>query len=203
MKPTKHLLATILTLTVTACALSAPMQRGSRLGSSSVASEDQKKSASGYTFSVKVDGDDLVVENVVATNFGGIDDYQDNGLTEGGVQLRKNGKSAPVDGCSLPMKGYTEQHYSGPNTSGSPIPALPYLKTKVVVTYKDKSITVPVIERGPGPNLRSHAVIDLTYKSFAQFAPVKEGMLKGVSFRILGAAKYLKTPFVPIDALKL
>lgn len=185
------------------CSTPAPKQSGSRLESSIRHSNTAGIKRHGYQFQVEKDGDDLVVNDAIATNFGGVGDYQDNGETEGGIHLRKDGKDVLVNGCSLPMKGYTEQHYSGADTSSSPIPALPYRSTKVIISYQGKSITVPLIERGPGPNSPSHAAIDLTFKTFMVFAPLKQGMLNGVSFRIIGAAKYLKEIYIPPDARTL
>jgi len=159
-----------------------------------------EQKASGYRFTVKVDGNDLVVENVAAVPFGSMEEHNDVVETEGGVELQKKGKDLQVEGCSLPMSGYAERNYTGVNTSGSPIPALPYRSTKVEVTYRGRTITVPLIERGPGPDAPDGAAIGLTYKSFAEFAPPGEGKLTGVSFRILGAAKYLQKPYVPPSA---
>jgi hypothetical protein len=150
-----------------------------------------------YDFKISVDGNDIVVRGVRCTNFGGVDDKEDDGNTEGNVSLRENGKDKPIDGCALPMQTYTELGYSGADTSSSPIPALPYKKTKVAVTYHGKTIIVPLIERGPSPDAASHAVIDLTNFSFLKFAKLEEGILYDVDFRIIGAAKYLKVPYVP------
>src|SRR5262245_32429214 len=44
----------------------------------------------GWNFKVFVDGEDLVVENVRATCFGGADDPQDSGETASGVSTKNN-----------------------------------------------------------------------------------------------------------------
>jgi len=138
-----------------------------------------------------------VVYGVICTHFGGVDDKQDNGITESGISLRDGAEDKPVPGCALPMQTYTELGYGGGDTSSSPIPALPYKDTLVQVMYQGKSITVPLIDRGPSPEASSHAAIDLTNFSFSQLADLNTGIIDKVDFRILGAAKYLTNPYRP------
>lgn len=56
------------------------------------------------------------------------------------------------------------------------------------VTYKGKTLTVPLLDNGPAKSAQD--AIDLTQAAFRHFAPIKQGILRGVSFRVLGAAKY-------------
>jgi hypothetical protein len=140
-------------------------------------------SEEGWSFEAFVDGDDIVVENATATWFGGDDDPDDNGETASGVRTAGN---PDCMGCALPVVGH---HGS---TKGSPLaftPRIPW-HTKVIVTVGDKSITVPLIDNGPAK--WANDAIDLTQAAFKEFAPLKQGMLKNVSFRVVGGARNLK-----------
>lgn len=132
----------------------------------------------GWSFTVRVDGDDLVCDNCTATWFGGANDELDNGQTASGISTLPDS----VLGCALPVVP------SHPSTAGSPLafrPRIPW-KTLVEVTYKGKTLTVPLIDNGPAKSAGD--AIDLTIAVFKQFAPLKVGVLKNVSFRVLGVA---------------
>lgn len=134
----------------------------------------------GWCFEAYVDGDDIVVENASATWFGGDDDPMDNGETASGLKTAGN---PDLMGCALPVVGHHK------STVGSPLalsPRIPWM-TRVLVTYEDKTISVPLIDNGPAK--WANDAIDLTQAAFRQFAPLSKGVLKGVSFRIVGAAK--------------
>jgi expansin (peptidoglycan-binding protein) len=60
-----------------------------------------------------------------------------------------------------------------------------------MVTHKDKTLIVPLIDNGPARSANDG--IDLTQAAFKFFAPLKKGVID-VSFRVIGAAKYLKKP---------
>lgn len=130
-----------------------------------------------WGFTATVDGDDIVVQGVVATWFGGADDPEDNGETASGV----NTKLRPaIQGCALPLN-------YGP-CAGSPIPKVRW-GTRVEVTHlaTEKTITVPVIDLGPAHDT-GHG-IDLTVASFQEFAPLGIGRI-AVNYRIVGGARY-------------
>jgi len=141
-----------------------------------------------WPFAARIDGEDIVVENVMATAFGGANDPQDNGETASGI----NTKHFPFyEGCALPM--ITP---SVPVLRGSPIPKMPFKTTMVAVTYKDKTITVPIIDIGPGRQASregypAHA-IDLTVAAAKRFVPTASATNFSiiVSYRIIGGAKY-------------
>jgi Lytic transglycolase len=138
-------------------------------------------SSEGWSFTAEVDGDDIVVNNTTATWFGGDNDPLDNGETASGVMTKGNPN---VLGCALPVVP------SHPSTAGSPLafsPRIPW-KTKVVVESEGKSLTVDLIDNGPAKSARD--AIDLTPAAFEFFAPIEKGVIK-VSFRILGAAKFI------------
>jgi 3D (Asp-Asp-Asp) domain-containing protein len=133
-----------------------------------------------------VEGDDIVVENVRATCFGGSSDPQDNGDTASGISTKANPALAA---CALPMR------YAGRNAKlraalgGSPIPKMPW-QTKVAITYAGITITVPVIDLGPAK--RTGNAIDLTIAAARRFNPkaTARNFAARVSYRILGGAKF-------------
>lgn len=151
------------------------LRRSSQSSESSTSSETKNN---GWAFSVRVDGDDLVCDNCTATWFGGANDELDNGQTASGVSTLPDS----VLGCALPV---VPNH---PSTAGSPLafrPRIPW-KTLVEVTCKGKTLTLPLIDNGPAKSAGD--AIDLTIAAFKQFAPLKVGVLRGVSFRVLGVA---------------
>lgn len=155
----------------------------SLFSASSMSSETKRIASEGWSFSVRIDGDDLVCDNCTATWFGGCDDPLDNGQTASGVPTCGNPE---LLGCALPVVA------NHPSTAGSPLAypkpnRIPW-HTRVEVSYKGRMLTVPLIDNGPAKS--ANDAIDLTQAAFRYFAPIKQGVLKGVSFRVLGAAKY-------------
>jgi hypothetical protein len=151
----------------------------------------------GWSFSVIVLGDDLLVKHTTATWFGGDNDPMDNGQTASGVLTKGN---PTLLGCSLPMD------YSGPSRStrvavgGSPIPMLPWGLTRgglpkpggtnVIVTRGDISLTVPLIDIGPARWTKDG--IDLTIAAFTALGGHRKQGVIPVSYRVLGGAKFIK-----------
>jgi hypothetical protein len=142
----------------------------------------------GWKFSASLDEDDIVMRNVTATWFGGVDDPLDNGETSSGVSTR----DPDVLGCALAV---VSRH---PSTKGAPLafpapglkPGIPW-KTDVEISYQGKSITVPLLDNGPAQSAGD--AIDLTQAVFKFFGvSLKVGILHGVNVRIIGAAKYAK-----------
>ena len=136
----------------------------------------------GWCFEAFLDGDDVVIPSTTATWFGGDNDPDDNGETASGVKTAGN---PDCMGCALPVV----QRCS--STAGSPFSAngkIPW-HTPVRIMIGDKSITVPLIDNGPAKWAQDG--IDLTQAAFRCFAPIAQGQLKGVTVRILGAAKHL------------
>lgn len=142
-----------------------------------------------WPFTACIDGADIVVENVLATCFGGDSDPQDSGETASGINTRRQ---PGIAGCALPM--------NTPATSvlrGSPLPRVPW-KTLVEVSDGNMKVTVPVIDLGPGKQASkktgpAHA-IDLTIAAAREFDPKASAtnFSRMVSFRILGGAKFCK-----------
>ena len=151
----------------------------------------------GWSFSVIVLGDDLLVENTTATWFGGDNDPMDNGLTASGVKTKGN---PGILGCSLPMNYQGKCQATRKAVGGSPLPMLPYgLRpngmpkpggTNVIVTRGDKSLTVPLIDIGPARWAKDG--IDLTIAAFQALGGHRKQGVIPVSYRILGGRKFLK-----------
>lgn len=135
----------------------------------------------GWSFSVQVEGDDLVVYGTSATWFGGDADPLDNGETASGVLTRGNPK---VMGCALPVLPFVR------STANSPLPRIPW-KTMVQVSVPGlPGITVPLIDNGPARSAGDG--IDLTVAAFkALGGTLVDGVLHDVTYRVLGGAAYL------------
>ena len=93
---------------------------------------------------VRVDGDDILIEDALVTAFGGANDSGDNGETRSGVSTKLHPE---VLGCALPMR----RDNSGTDVlKGSPIPQLPNF---IEVTFTDKttgkSVSTKLLDEGP------------------------------------------------------
>ena len=133
---------------------------------------------------VSIEGNDVWVRNVNATWFGGPNDRSDSGETASGVNTRAH---PDILGCALPMAGF---HHRA--TDASPIPRLPWFTPVRVTNAKTgKEIQVPLIDLGPSLNAASHAAIDLTEMAFVQLGGKPSDGHMGVTFSILGAARYM------------
>lgn len=152
-----------------------------------------------WPFTAEVNGDDIVVTNIVITCFGGAFDPQDDGETASGI----NTKHSPnVSAVSLPMDGrqfsMTPPEHAA--LDGSPIPKVPW-HTLVEVTIGGQTFTPQsgVIDLGPGKKASQpgepHA-LDLTVAAAKLFAPdtslksLATSFEKRGSYRIIGGAKF-------------
>lgn len=141
-----------------------------------------------WPFIAEIDGDDIVVRDVKATCFGGDSDPQDNGETASGISTRRNPR---LQACALPLS-YSRMEA----LRGSPIPWMPW-RTPVDVTHGDVTITVPLIDLGPGKQATrkgqpAHA-IDLTVAAARRFMPEASATnfsLHPVTYRIRGGARF-------------
>lgn len=138
---------------------------------------------SGWNFVVVVDGEDLLVENVRATAFGGYSDSGDNGETASGMPTKHTPEPF---GCALPILPNVSA------TSNSPFPLLPW-GTVVYVTSGDAEFYCPLIDNGPAKS--SGNAIDLCVRC-AKFIDPKataNNFEAIVSFRVLKGATFLPT----------
>lgn len=152
-----------------------------------------------WVWEAYVEFGDIVILNARATCFGGSGDPQDSGETASGISTKKNPDLAA---CSLPMDGRQFRGLSQAEHNaldGSPIPRLGAWpvgarETKIVVTEiaTGKSITIPVIDLGPGK--RTGNAIDLTIAAARQFDPNASATDFEIrcDVRIIGAAKFVK-----------
>lgn len=158
-----------------------------------------------WPFDAYTDGEDICVDNVVITAFGGygnghISDPQDNGDTASGVST----KDKVIEGVSLAMDGRAFKHLSSKEhkaLDGSPIPRMPF-HTKVQVTIGGETFLFKdgVVDLGPGKQASKpgepHA-LDLTVPAAARVSPhiplnkLATMFSKRGSFRILGGVKFL------------
>lgn len=147
-----------------------------------------------WPFVAVVDGDDIVVSDVVITCFGGGFDPQDDGSTASGINTKRNPNIAAV---SLPL----DFGDRSPHTKGSPIPPISW-GTPVEVTIDGKTVRLGsgVIDIGPGKQAsrkgEPHA-LDLTPGAAALFQPgvpfrlLASQFEERGSYRIIGGAKYV------------
>lgn len=155
-----------------------------------------------WAFFLKVDGDDLTCDTAFATWFGGDNDPQDSGSTACGYSTKWHPQ---LMGCALPMHGYGVSVLNG-----SPVPKMPFglhsdgstnvdgCFVRVFNPATDKTITVPCIDLGPGKQATTNPAIphaiDLSQAAFKAIGgSIEQGIVK-VRYRILGGAKYVKTP---------
>lgn len=145
--------------------------------------------APGWAFTVRVDGDDLCVDNCRATCFGGSSDPQDNGQTASGISTKNN---PSLQAVSLPMDFGDKV----PNTKGSPIPRLPW-GTMVEVSRPNESGTMATVHQFPlidiGPAKKTGNAIDLTIAAARLFNPkaTASNFEMRCSYRVIGGAKFL------------
>lgn len=149
-----------------------------------------------WPWSAYIDGDDIVVFDARATCFGGASDPQDSGETASGISTKANPTLAA---CALPMDGRSFKGLSPAEhraLDGSPIPRLGAWpkrarQTVVEVTANGKTISIPVIDLGPGK--RTGNAIDLTIAAARMFNPKASATNFELrcDFRIKGAAQFL------------
>jgi hypothetical protein len=141
----------------------------------------QIEAGEGWSFTVVVDGDDLVVNNGTAKPFGFPWDPLDNGQTASGADLKTN---PSFQGCSLPMGGFKIS-----SLNGSPLPKIPWRTTVRVTNLVTKKTTdLQLID--VGPPRRSGAAIALTEAAFEALGGDPRSAMQ-VSYRVLGGAKHL------------
>jgi hypothetical protein len=168
-----------------------------------------------WAFQATIDGDDIIVNDIVITCFGGwgdgnIDDPQDSG----GTASHRNTKTERIEGVAIPMDAaqFPGMESSDPDgyhaLVGSPLPKIPWA-TKVQVTIGAQTFTPAdgIVDLGPGKRATKdpaepHA-LDLTPRAAALFQPnqplrtLARNFEERGSYRIIGGAK-----FVPDESRK-
>ena len=164
-----------------------------------------------WPFEAVIDGDDIVLNNVVITCFGGwgdgnIDDPQDSGRTAS----HHNTKMERIEGVAVPMDSaqFAGMKKSDPDgydaLLGSPLPKIPW-GTAVEVTIGETRFTPKdgIVDLGPGKHATKkrsapHA-LDLTPRAAALFEP--DTSLKKLArnfeqrggYRIIGGARFVQS----------
>jgi hypothetical protein len=156
----------------------------------------QTITSSHVSWTVEIDGKDLVVRNIEATCFGGAYDSGDNGETESGVF--NDGSDKALLGIALPIRSIEKA------TAGSPLAFkgahIPW-KTKVMVwkgNDESKAIECILIDNGPDVAVYPSHALDLNPNVAGHFAPdfdpkklANEWEGSGFSYRIIGGAAYV------------
>jgi hypothetical protein len=135
-----------------------------------------------------IDGEDICVDNVYTTFFGGTaeQDPDDNGETSSGISTRNN---PDYLGCAIPKN--IGPHFKA--TAGSPLPNFPYFTT-VAVTNHSNGQNLEVVDIDLGPNILVYPKhgFDLTRAAFLRLGGSLEQGFMITSYRIKGAAKYVQ-----------
>lgn len=144
-----------------------------------------------------IDGDDLVVRNILATCFGGAFDDGDNGETESGVM--NDGRDPKLMGVALPIRSTEAATCRSPLAfRGKHIP----WKTKVRVWKESEGeasgVDCVLIDNGPDVSEYPTHALDLNPNVALHFSPgfdpekiANQWGGVGFSYRIVGGAKYV------------
>lgn len=151
----------------------------------------------GIPWAAIIDGNDVIVRNVLATSFGGGFDKGDNGETESGVM--NDGRDPHLMGCALPIRS-TEHATKGSPLASATHKHIPW-GTEVIVWRQNNDeshgISCKLIDNGPDvskyPDHGFDATIAVAQALGAKGTPkeIANGWSGMVCYRIKGAAKYL------------
>lgn len=148
-------------------------------------------------FKIEIDGEDVVVRNVIVTAFGGGHDLGDNGQTESGVL--NNGSNPTLLGCALPIRS-TERATDQSPLANFDKPHIPW-GTEVLFwgghIDEAHAIKTKLIDNGPDVSKYPTHAGDLTVFAAGQFNPLipvakmANAFEAILSYRIKGGAKYV------------
>lgn len=148
-------------------------------------------------FSIEIDGEDVVVRNVVVTCFGGAYDKGDNGQTESGV--KNDGSNPNLIGCALPIRS-TEKATAGSPLACSFLPHIPW-GTKVEfwggIVSEAMPLPCDLIDNGPNVLKYPTHAGDLTPIAALHFSPhleieeIANEFEAILSYRVIGGSQYL------------
>jgi hypothetical protein len=151
-------------------------------------------------WTVLVDGDDLVVRNILATCFGGMFDSGDNGETESGVPNHHYPIAGTYPmGVALPIRSVEAATRNSPLAFKGPhIPWLTTVRVWREAEGEQTGVNCILIDNGPNVlKFPSHA-LDLNPNVALCFAPTYDPKKiadnwsdSGFSYRIVGGAKYV------------
>jgi hypothetical protein len=154
----------------------------------------------GIPWVVLIDGDDLLVQNIRATCFGGKFDSGDTGQTQSGVL--DNGfptADAYPMGVALPIRSTEAATRNSPLAfKGPPIPWKTRVKVWREADGEQTAVECILIDNGPDVSKYPSHALDLNPKVALHFAPTVDPKKvadqwseNGFSYRIIGGAKYI------------
>ncbi len=99
-------------------------------------------------WTAKIDGDDLLIENITATCFGGGHDAGDSGATESGVW--NDGRDPHLMGVALPIRSTEAATRNSPLAFKGPhIPWLTKVKVWRVADGEESAVECRLLDKGP------------------------------------------------------
>lgn len=150
-------------------------------------------------WTVYVDGDDLVLKDVIATCFGGAYDSGDNGETESGV--RNDGSNPSLFGVALPIRSMEAATRNSPLAFKGPhIPWGTEVKVWRTLEGESTAVSCKLIDNGPDElHYPDHAIdfnppVALHFNRNPRITALNVANLwasSGMSARIVGGAKYI------------
>lgn len=143
-----------------------------------------------WAWTARIDGNDIVLDDVTASWFGGDNDPLDNGETASGVFTKGH---PDLFGCALAVIPGVH------STAGSPLvfnrqsgldPSM-HWQSPVIVSCGTRTVIAPLIDNGPAKWAKD--AIDLTTAAFKALGgqPGPIDILSHVNIRIPGAASYV------------
>jgi len=135
----------------------------------------------GWAFGVRVEGEDLVVEDGRATCWGGFGDAQDDGETASGMSTRHVPEPFGVALPVLPNEA---------STAGSPLPLLPW-GTVVKVSWSSGEFYAPLIDNGPARSTGNAIDLTLRCARLVDAGATASDFEARVSYRVLGGARFV------------
>ena len=148
-------------------------------------------------WTAEIDGDDLVVRDVLATCFGGAHDAGDDGQTESGVL--NDGSNPNLLGVALPIRSIEDATRNSPLAfAGAHIPWRTAVRVWLESKGEGSGISCVLLDNGPDVSKYPTHGLDLTEAAAAHFAPgfpreklANDWSGDGFSYRIIGGAKFI------------
>jgi hypothetical protein len=149
------------------------------------------------TWNYTVEGQDLVIRNIIATCFGGQYDKGDDGQTESGVI--NDGSNPALMGVALPIRSVEGATRNSPLAfMGKHIPWGTPVKVWRESEGEDSAVECQLIDNGPNTLRYPTHALDLTpcaamhFDHFASLSRIaNEFEEDGMSFRVVGGAKWI------------
>ena len=147
-------------------------------------------------FTIEIDGNDIVVRDVIVTSFGGGHDPGDDGQTESGVL--NNGSNPYLLGCALPIRS-TEAATAPSPFSDPNKPHIPW-GTKVLFwsgNDESEAVETELIDNGPDVAKYPNHAADLTVYAASKFnssIPIDrmaDDFEATLSYRVVGGAPFV------------